>query len=146
MKYLSIGIIAAALFLGASGIVSAQKPPPAVQVSTPPSATDVTTKPQGTLPTLSNPIYANSIADLIYKIVDIFIFLGVIVAVLMFIFVGFKFVWARGDSKAVGEARQWFYWLAIGTAILITSKVIVEVIKNTFISAGVVNEELFKKP
>lgn len=95
---------------------------------------------------LQNPLQATSITGIIEKIVDLIIFLGIIAAVFMFVFIGFKFVWAQGDSSALKEARQWFLYAVIGTAILISSKVIVEVIKGTFVSSGVVDESLFKKP
>jgi hypothetical protein len=98
-----------------------------------------------TFATLQNPLKAKSVTDLLYSIVDLVIVIGLIFAVLMFIFIGFKFVLARGDSGALKEARQWFLWAVVGTAVLISSKVIVEVVKKTFISAGVVNEDLFNK-
>lgn len=101
---------------------------------------------QSQIPTLSNPLKVKNVTDLLLKIVDILIFLGVIVAVFMFIFVGFKFVWARGNPEELVKARQMFLWIVVGTAILISSKVIVEVIKTTFISAGVVDARLFNNP
>jgi hypothetical protein len=97
------------------------------------------------LPALQNPLKAKNVTDLLFSLVDILIFLGVIVAVFMFVFIGFKFVMAQGNSDALKEARQWFLYAVIGTAILISSKVIVEGIKNTLTSAGVVNENLFNK-
>jgi hypothetical protein len=108
---------------------------------------DATLNGNSALPTLKNPLKGvNSITDLLYKMVDILIFIGVIVAVFMFIFIGFKFVWAQGDPKGLAEARSWFMYAVIGTAILISSKVIVEVIKNTLTSAGVVDERIWNKP
>lgn len=99
------------------------------------------------MPKLTNPVKGiNSIEDVLFKAVDIAIFLGVIIAVFMFIFIGFKLVMAQGEPKALGEAKNWFLAAVIGTAILIGSKVIVEVIKNTLTEAGVVKSELFKKP
>ncbi len=100
---------------------------------------------QRVIPTLQNPIKANSVEEVLYIIVDLAVFLGVIIAVLMFVYIGFKFIMAQGDSGALKDARQWFLYAVIGTAILISAKVIVEIIKNTAISAGVVNESLFKK-
>lgn len=94
---------------------------------------------------LQNPLKAKNVTDLLYSMVDIAIFIGAIFAVFMFIFVGFKFVSAQGDTSALKDARNWFFYVVIGTAILISSKVIVEVLKNTFISAGVVNQDLFNK-
>lgn len=103
-------------------------------------------QPSKQLPTLGNPLEADSISELLLTMADVIIFIGVILAVFAFIFIGFKFVWAQGDPAALKTARSWFYAAVIGTAILISSKVIVEVIKNTFTSAGIVNEDLFNEP
>ena len=93
---------------------------------------------------LQNPLNEiNSVNDLLYKFVDLAIFLGVIFAVFMFFWIGFKFVMARGNSSELEEARKWFFYAVIGTAILISSKVIVEVLKNTFENAGVIKEGQF---
>ena len=94
---------------------------------------------------LQNPLKANNVTEVLTSMVDLAIFLGVILAVFMFIFIGFKFVMAQGDPGKLKEARNWFLYAAIGTAVLISSKVIVEVIKTTFISAGVVDKSLFDK-
>ena len=102
--------------------------------------------PPTTLPTLQNPLKATNVADLLYTIVDVLIFVGVIIATLMFVFIGFKFVMAQGDPTALKEARSWFFYVVIGTVVLVSSKVIVEVLKTTLSSAGVVNEKLFDKP
>jgi hypothetical protein len=94
---------------------------------------------------LDNPIKVNSISDLLLTLVDLAIYLGSIVAVLMFIYIGFKFVMAQGNDSAISEAKEWFMYAVIGTALLISSKVVVEVVKTTLISAGLVSEQQFKK-
>lgn len=92
---------------------------------------------------IQNPLKKDNIKELLYSIVDLAVFIGVIIAVIMFIVIGFKFVLAQGNQVALQEARKWFLYAVIGTAVLISAKVIVEVIKSTFISTGLVNEELF---
>lgn len=107
----------------------------------------VNTKPPAqNLPKLENPINANNVQELILTITDFIIFLGTLVAVIMFIWVGFKFVMAQGEPKAITDAKHMFFAVVVGTAILIGSKLIVEVIKNTFIATGVVNERLLNNP
>ncbi len=103
------------------------------------------TPPTKTIPKLSNPIYANSFEEILFAVVDIAIFVGVTFAVFIFIFIGFKFVMAQGDPAALKEARKWFLNAVIGTALLIGSKLIVEVIKSTVTGAGLVKPELFNK-
>lgn len=95
---------------------------------------------------LTNPIAATNVQDLMLKIADIAIFIGTMFAVLMFFWVGFKFVMSRGDPKEVGAAKEMFKAVVIGTAILISSKVIVETIKNTLVSSGVVDKSIFELP
>lgn len=95
---------------------------------------------------LQNPLKAKSIQGLLVAVVDIAIFIGVIFAVLMFIFIGFKFIMAQGDGPKLKEARMWFLYAVIGTAVLISSKIIVEVVKNTFIAAGLVDQRQFNEP
>jgi hypothetical protein len=105
----------------------------------------VTNPPSNTYPKLRNPLQANNIEKLLFSVVDIMIFIGVIVAVFVFIYIGFKFVMAQGNDEALKDAKRWFMYAVIGTAILIGSKLIVSVIENTLTSAGVVKQDLFKK-
>lgn len=97
------------------------------------------------IPPLTNPIKVSNVQEALFLTVDLMIFIGTILAVLAFIFIGFKFVMAQGNDTELSNAKKWFMYAAIGTAVLISSKVIVEVIKNTFVSTGIVNESLFKK-
>jgi hypothetical protein len=98
------------------------------------------------IPSLQNPLQVNNVQELLAKVVDYAIFLGLIFATLMFVFIGFKFIMAQGDSKAISEARSWFLWAVIGTALLISARIIVDVVKNTSISAGLVDPKVFNKP
>ena len=90
---------------------------------------------------LQNPIKAKSVTEVLNLAVDLAIFIGVIIAVLMFIFIGFKFVLAQGNEAKLKSAKEWFLWAVIGTAILISAKVIVKVIEATLISSGVVSDD-----
>jgi hypothetical protein len=101
--------------------------------------------PSKPISTFQNPIHANNVTELLNTVVDIAINIGAIIAVIMFIVIGFKFVLAQGNETELKTAKEWFMYAVIGTAILISSKVIVEVVKSTLISAGVVNQDLFNK-
>lgn len=94
---------------------------------------------------LDNPIKANSISELLLNLVDLAIYLGSIVAVLVFIYIGFKFVMAQGSDSELKDAKQWFMYAVIGTALLVSSKVVVVVVQNTLISAGLVNQQQISK-
>lgn len=94
---------------------------------------------------LDNPIKVKSLQELLFSLVDLGIFIGSIIALFMFLFIGFKFVMARGNESEIKDAKEWFKWAVIGTAVLLSSKVIVEVMKTTLIDTGLVNEEVFNK-
>ncbi len=144
-KFLISSIILITFFTLNVQFSFAQQPPPSGTNVTPPSSVDVTSKNNSVFPTLKNPIKANNIQELLNDVVNLAIVIGMIVAVLMFIWIGFKFVMARGNSEALKEARNWFLWAVVGTAILISARVITAVVQNTLTSAGVVDERLFKQ-
>lgn len=95
------------------------------------------------LPKLQNPLKVGSIQGVIYLAVDLAIYIGTAFAILALIFVGFKFVEARGNDVKLKAAKQWFFYVIIGFAILISAKVIVEIVKNTLVQSGVVNEDVW---
>ncbi len=92
---------------------------------------------------LPNPIKASNIQDLIYLIVNIVTYIGMILAILALIWVGFKFVAAQGNSDKLTDARREFLYVVIGIAILIGAAAITDVIKTTLTSAGVVDNSFF---
>jgi hypothetical protein len=87
---------------------------------------------------LKNPLgdKVGSVGELIGIFVDWIINLGVVAVTLAFIFTGFQFVTARGDTAALQKARQSFFWTVIGALVLIGAKVLTEVIKNTLTKGG----------
>ncbi len=89
---------------------------------------------------LQNPLKVDSIEAVILLVVDIMVYVGVSFAILAMIFVGFKFVTAQGKPDEITKAKEWFMWIIIGLAVLISAKVIVEIVKNTLVNSGVVNE------
>ncbi|HEY9583711.1 MAG TPA: hypothetical protein VJI66_01970 [Candidatus Paceibacterota bacterium] len=92
---------------------------------------------------LCNPLKVKSIEEAILLAVDIAIYIGVAFAILAIIFVGFKFVAAQGNETKLKDAKLWFLWIVIGLAVLISARVIVEIIKNTLIASEVVNKDVF---
>lgn len=57
--------------------------------------------------------------------------IGGVIAVIAFIYSGFKFVMARGNETALKDAKRNLLYVAIGTAILLGAWVIANVIENT---------------
>ena len=93
---------------------------------------------------LQNPLKANSIQDVIFLAVDIAMYLGMAFAILSIIFVGFKFVAAQGNEEKLKEAKSWLLWIVIGLAVLISARVMVDIIRNTLVESGVVQKDFLK--
>ena len=91
---------------------------------------------------ICNPLNSSSITTLLTDLVNIAIPIGAVIAVIMFVYVGFKFIFAQGKPEKIKEAWSWFAWVAIGTAILLGAKVIVTIMESTLTSAGVVQPGL----
>lgn len=73
--------------------------------------------------------FVNSIMDFVIKI-------GTVVVIFMVIYSGFLFVKAQGDSGAISEAKDTFFWTVIGGVVLIGAKVLATVICNTAVGLG----------
>ncbi len=135
-----------AILVSFTGTFAFAQVPPGTGATTPvpPGTGSNTSNPPAKMIKLENPIKAKNLKDLLLSLVDFAIFIGSIVAVFTFIWVGFKLVMAQGNPGEIDKAKEWFTAAIIGTAILISSKVIVEVVRNTLASSGLVNEELLK--
>ena len=83
---------------------------------------------------IENPIKARSFTDLIQTLTVAIRAIAIPLAVVAIIFAGFKFITGAvsGDTKAITEAKKMLTWIVIGTAIVVGSSVIADVIINTF--------------
>lgn len=81
---------------------------------------------------IDNPISSDSFLELIRSITNALIPIAAVFAVVAIIFAGFKFIMASatGDSKKLGEAKSMFFWILIGTAIVVGARVLAEVAVN----------------
>lgn len=74
----------------------------------------------------------NTISDFLALVInDLVLPIGALIAVLYIMYAGFLMVTARGDEGQLKEAKSAFTNAAIGTAILLGSWVIAEVIQTT---------------
>lgn len=112
--------------------------------SGPDDSTNGTTQSSQPAQKLQNPLKVNSIGAVIILAVDIMIYVGISFAILAIIFVGFKFVMAQGNPTEISKAKEWFLYIIIGLAVLISSRVIVEIVQNTLLKSGVVKERLWQ--
>lgn len=91
---------------------------------------------------LQNPLKVNNVREVIFFIVDMAVYVGVSFSILAIIWTGFKMVMAQGNSKEIEDARSRLLWILIGLAVLLSSKVIVDIVQNTLVKSGVVNEKV----
>lgn len=80
---------------------------------------------------IENPIAADSFPKLLELILNVVIEIGTPIVIISIIFVGFKFVTAQGNEGKLKEAKEAFFYVIIGAAIIIGCKVIVEIIQAT---------------
>lgn len=105
-------------------------------------ATDPPTKETGDPPTketsgveikIPNPFaHGDTIQELLKAIVDkVILPIGGVLAVLAFIYAGFLYVTAQGNTEKIKTAHRALLYAAVGTAILLGAWVISSVIENT---------------
>lgn len=74
---------------------------------------------------LINPLKAGTnLKTFLGNILDFVISIGTIVVILMIVFVGFKFVTARGEPGEITKAREMLLWTVIGALVLLGAKAI----------------------
>jgi hypothetical protein len=79
-----------------------------------------------------------SLIDVLNMIVDAAMYIAIPVIVILIIYTGLKFVMAQGNETKIKEAKQMFYYVIIGTAIILGAKVLVSIVENTM---GALNTE-----
>lgn len=80
---------------------------------------------------LKNPLKYDSLNDLLTAVLKAVIDLGSIILTLALVWVGFKFVAARGNEEAIRSARAALMWTVIGGLILLGATAIQSVITST---------------
>jgi len=83
---------------------------------------------------LENPLRgnANTIPDLLMLIIEQFVVpIGGVIVVFMFIYSGFLFVTAQGNSEKLQKAKDSFIYTIIGAALVLGAFAISSIIQNT---------------
>ena len=81
---------------------------------------------------LPNPLgNITNFGELVNKIADIVMAIGIPVAAVFIIYAGFLFVTARGSEEQIKKAKTTLYWTIIGTALLVGAKVIAAALQTT---------------
>lgn len=86
--------------------------------------------------TVQNPLNVTSFCGLLQKILNAIVAIGIPVAVLFLVIVGFKFILARGKPEALGNARKDLLYTIIGISIFIGAWAIIQVIISTMAQFG----------
>ena len=82
--------------------------------------------------TLINPLQGGgNLETFLINILRFVVRIGAIIVVLMYVFVGFKFVAAQGEPGKITEARTMLLWTTIGALVLLGAEVIARGIQAT---------------
>jgi hypothetical protein len=89
------------------------------------------------LPTqLCNPLLSkyDTLCKVLEGLINLVTEIGAIIAVILIIWTGFKFITAQGNTTKLSEAKKAFYTTIIGTAVLLGASVIAQIIVKTVFS------------
>jgi hypothetical protein len=81
--------------------------------------------------TIENPVNINSIDALLNAILTFVVRLGTPIVTIAIIYVGFKFVAARGNTSKLEEAKSNLWYVVIGASIILGAFVLRTVITGT---------------
>lgn len=82
---------------------------------------------------IENPISVNSIPDLIQTILEGLIKIGIPLLVVMIVYSGWLYLFARGDPGKIKDAHNMFLYTLVGGAILLAAWALAELIHSTLI-------------
>ena len=74
---------------------------------------------------IANPLQVNTFIELLLKLADLAVQVGIPIAGLFIVYAGFQFVTARGDTKQLEEAKKMFFWVVAGTFLILGAKLII---------------------
>lgn len=111
---------------------------------TPPVSGGVNQTPQTV--TLKNPLKPeiNSVGAIVSEGVKIFSYVVVLFAVIVLIWVGLKFILARGNAEELKKLKLWLTLVVVGVAIVIGARIIIELVINTLSSTNLVNQNVIQ--
>jgi len=80
-----------------------------------------------------------SVGGLVQTIIDVISYILVLFGILALVWTGLQYVLAQGNSDRIKELHKTLLAIVIGIAIVISARVIVQVVINTLKAANVVN-------
>jgi len=90
-----------------------------------------------TATSLQNPLKVTNFCDLLKIVLQAILIIGMPVAVVFLVIVGFKFILAQGNPEKIKEAQKNFLHTVIGIAIFLGAWTIAKVIAATMAALGV---------
>jgi hypothetical protein len=93
---------------------------------------------------LQNPLSSQftTVGGIVGGFIQIFVYLVVLFAVVMIIYVGLMLVLAQGNTEELTKRKDQLLMLVIGLAIVIGARIIVQVVISTLQSTGTVNQNV----
>ena len=86
---------------------------------------------------LQNPIAANSALEVFDAFLDGVTVIALPIFVLIIIWIGAQFVFARGEPQKLAELKLWLTWSLVGLFIVLSSQAILYVVVDTADKVGV---------
>ena len=85
---------------------------------------------------INNPLCITSLPDLIAEILGYVTKVGGVVAICAFIWIGWGFIRAQGNTTKLSEAKKNFFYVIVGVAILLGAQLLAYLVVNTIGSLG----------
>ncbi len=85
---------------------------------------------------LVNPLGVNSFPELVQKLLNAALVIGIPVAVLFIVWAGFKFIFARGNPEGLKDARKNIFYTLVGVGIFVGASLITGIIVSTLRDLG----------
>lgn len=101
-----------------------------------PLVVSAVTTPVGQPATIENPLKVGNFCQLIKLVLQAILVIGVPIAVVFLVIVGFKFIIARGNPAELEKAKADFLHTVIGIAIFIGAWAIAKLIAATLVALG----------
>lgn len=76
--------------------------------------------------------------------IEIFTYLVILFAVLALVWVGFRYIMARGNPAEMTKLSSWLGWIVVGVAVVIGARVMIEIIINTLDATGTVDQSVIQ--
>jgi len=87
--------------------------------------------------TFSNPLKFCTLADFLNELLNVIIIIGIPIVTLAIIYAGFLFISAQGNETKISSAKKIFFWVVIGSLLILGAKALAVAIEGTVEDLGV---------